>query len=133
MKRLTIPVFSGEVKEYREWKAAFDATIGCANVCETEKMLHLITYLAGGALRMIKSLGYSADAYLEALRLLDERYGGDARRYITITKEVEQFRPIREDNLRDLEEFLNLLSVLIVEFKDNKRKSNLEDGFLYQK
>ena len=82
---------------------------------------------------MIKSLGYSADAYLEALRLLDERYGGDDRRYITITKEVEQFRLVREENLRDLEEYLNLLNVLLVEFKDNKRKVNLEDGFLYQK
>jgi len=132
MERLTIPVFGGKVSEYRAWRAAFNACIDNAMGNKAEKCLHLHKYLAGDALRMIEALGYSDDGYDEALKLLDERYGGEFRTYQAMLSDVRNFKSIEEDNLRALEEFINMVSVLVTNLKAINRDGDLQNGFLFQ-
>ena len=116
MQRLTIPVFSGLIREYATWIAAFNASIGKADAEEEEKCLHLSQYLKGEPLDMISPLGYSAEVYTHSLKLLDERYGGELRQYEALTEDVRNFRPAIDGDLAQLERFVNLLSILVVTF-----------------
>ena len=62
LKRVTIPVFSGEKKTYQNWKAAFTACVDQAPATAEYKQLQLRQCLAGEALKAIESLGHSAAA-----------------------------------------------------------------------
>ena len=53
LKRVTIPVFSGEKKIYQYWKAAF---VDQATATPEHKLLQLRQCLAGEALKVIESL-----------------------------------------------------------------------------
>ena len=57
LKRVTIPVFSGEKKTYQNWKAAFTACVDQAPATAEYKLLQLRQCLSGEALRAIESLG----------------------------------------------------------------------------
>ena len=63
LKRITIPVFSGDKRTYQNWKAAFMACIDKAPATAEYKLLQLRQYLTGETLKAIESLGYSAAAY----------------------------------------------------------------------
>jgi len=132
MARLTIPVFDGRITEFAAWRAAFSASIDGASGEKTEKCLHLRKYLAAEPLRMIAALGYSDEAYDESLRLLDERYGGEFRTYQATLREVRRFQAVKENDVRGLEEFANMLSVLVTTLRTLKRDGDLANGFLYQ-
>ena len=76
LKRVTIPVFSGDKKIYQNWKAAFMACVDQAPATAEYKLLQLHQYLAGEALKAIESLGHSAAAYQTAKERLDRKFGG---------------------------------------------------------
>ena len=63
LKRVTIPMFSGDKRMYQNWKAAFMACIDEAPATPEYKLLQLRQCLTGEALKAIESLGYSAAAY----------------------------------------------------------------------
>ena len=75
LKRVSIPVFSGDVKSYQGWKAAFTACIDNSPATPEYKLLHLRQYLSGEALRVISNLGHNAIAYQVALERLERRFG----------------------------------------------------------
>ena len=50
LKRVTIPVFSGDKKTYQNWKAAFMACVDQAPATAEYKLLQLRQCLAGEAL-----------------------------------------------------------------------------------
>ena len=56
LKRVTIPVFSGDKKMYKNWRAAFMACVDQAPATAEYKLLQLQQCLAGEALRTMESL-----------------------------------------------------------------------------
>ena len=71
LKCVELPTFSGDNKtEYESWKAAFMSVVDGANILVKEKMLRLQSCLTstGKALKMVKDLGYSDNAYKRALK-----------------------------------------------------------------
>ena len=63
LKRFQIPVFSGDKRNNKSWKAAFLACIDSAPATSEHKLLQLRQCLSGEALNAIKDLGHSATAY----------------------------------------------------------------------
>ena len=79
MKRVSIPMFSGDKTKYDSWKAAFMACIDKAPATKEYKLLQLRQYLSGEALNCIDKLGHSASAYDTALQRLERKFGGHRR------------------------------------------------------
>ena len=63
LKRVQIPTFSGNKRNYQSWKAAFLACIDSAPATGEYKLLQLRQYLSGEALNVIENLGHSSTAY----------------------------------------------------------------------
>ena len=79
LKRVEIPLFSGNKRTYPSWKAAFIACIDKTPVSPEYKMLQLQQYVSGEALRAIENLGHSPSAYEAAKDRLERKYGGKRR------------------------------------------------------
>ena len=71
LKRVQIPVFTGDKRTYQSWKAAFVACIDSAPVTGEYKLLQLMQYLSGDALNVIENLEHSATAYEAAKERLE--------------------------------------------------------------
>ena len=67
LKRVTIPVFSGDKRNYLNWRAAFVACVDQAPATAEYELLQLRQCLSGEALRVIENLGNSAAAYQAAM------------------------------------------------------------------
>ena len=115
---MAILVFSGDKKEYADWKAAFLACIDQAPATSEYKLLQLRQYLSGEALLSIQSLGHSATAYDIAKQRLDWKYGGNRRQIAICFDEIENFRPVREGQPKDVEKFANLLDIVVINLKE---------------
>ena len=76
LRRVTIPVFSGDKRTYENWKAAFMACTDKSPATPEFKLLQLRQYLSGEALKAIETLGHSASAYQAAKERLERKYGG---------------------------------------------------------
>ena len=76
LKRVTIPVFTGDKKTYQSWKAAFTACVDNAPATAEYKLLQLRQCLAGEALKTIENLGHFATAYHTAKERLESKFGG---------------------------------------------------------
>ncbi|MCG8076809.1 MAG: DUF1759 domain-containing protein, partial [Candidatus Thiodiazotropha taylori] len=133
LKRVQIPVFSGDKRTYQNWKAAFLACIDSAPATKEYKLLQLRQYLAGEALKAVESLGHSAVAYEAAKERLERKYGGKRRQIAIYLDELERFRQIRLGNARDLEEFADLLDVAMINLTEAGQHHELGDGSLYTK
>jgi len=83
LKRVSIPVFSGDKRKYEAWKASFTACIDNAPMSAEYKLLQLRQYLSGNALKAIENLGHSAASYEAAKDRLDRKFGG-IRRHIVV-------------------------------------------------
>ena len=131
LKRVSIPVFSGDVKVYENWKAAFLACIDQAPATPEYKLLQLRQYLSGEALKVIENLGHSASAYKAAKDRLERKYGGKRRQIALQFEELHEFRPIRQGNAKDVEHFADLLDIIIINLKDYGLYSELDSKLLY--
>ena len=130
LKRVTIPVFSGEKKTYQNWKAAFTACVDQAPATAEYKLLQLRQCLAGEALKAIESLGHSAAAYQAAKERLERKFGGQR---CQIALYLNNFRPIRPGNSKDIKRYADLLDIAIINLKESNHLEELKDGLLYMK
>ena len=133
LKRVSIPVFSGDKKVYESWKAAFLACIDQAPATPEYKLLQLRQYLSGEALKAVESLGHSAAAYEAAKDRLDRKFGGQRRQISLYLEELENFRLIRAGNSKDIEKFADLLDVAVVNLREAGRNEELGNGSFYIK
>ncbi|MCG8049058.1 MAG: DUF1759 domain-containing protein, partial [Candidatus Thiodiazotropha endolucinida] len=133
LKRVQIPVFSGNKRTYQSWKAAFIACIDSAPATGEYKLLQLRQYLSGEALAVIDNLGHSATAYEAAKERLERKYGGRRRQIAIYLDELEQFRQVRPGFANDLDKFADLLDIAIINLKEAGQYHELEDGSLYTK
>ena len=121
LKRVSIPVFSSDKRNYDNWKATFTACIDEAPATPEYKLLQLRQYLSGEALRAVEKLGHSALAYEAAKEKLEKKYGGSRRQVARYLEELENFRAIRSGNSKD---FADLLDVAVI-LQDIGRKEEL--------
>ncbi|XP_068749411.1 uncharacterized protein [Montipora capricornis] len=133
LKRVAIPVFSGNKKTYESWKAAFIACIDKAPATPEYKLLQLRQYLSGEALKTIENLGHSGYAHEAAKERLDRKFGGQRRQIAIKLEELENFKPLRPENSKDLEDFADLLDIAVINLKEAGRSAELGDGSLYLK
>ena len=133
MKRVQIPTFTGDKRQYQSWRAAFLACIYSAPATGEYKLLQLRQYLSGEALKVIDSLGHSTAAYEAAKDRLERKFGGKRRQIALCLEELEQFRQVRPENARDIEEFADLLDVAMINLRETGQHHELADGSLYTK
>ena len=133
LKRIQLPVFSGDKRSYRNWKAAFMACVDTAPSTGEYKLLQLRQCLSGEALNVIESLGHSAAAYEAAKERLERRYGGERRQVAIYLEDLDKFQQIRPGNAQDLEQFADLLEIAIMNLKETGHHNELGNGFLYGK
>ncbi|MCG8045578.1 MAG: DUF1759 domain-containing protein, partial [Candidatus Thiodiazotropha taylori] len=133
LKRVEIPTFSGDKKNYQSWKAAFLSCIDSAPATGEYKLLQLRKYLSGDALKVVDSLGHSATAYEAAKVRLERDYGGRRRQIAIYLEELDQFRQIGHGRARDIEEFADLLDIAMINLKEAGQDYELRDGSLYTK
>ena len=118
LKRVSVPKFSGNKKNYEAWKAAVYSCVDQARATPEYKLLRMRECLQGEALKVVENLGHSAAADEAAKTRLERKYGG-ARRALTLRlEELDAFKPIREGDEKDLEGFAELLDAIVVNLKD---------------
>ena len=132
LKRVSIPVFSGDKKTYEHWKATFVACVHQAPATAEYKLLQLRECLAGDALKAIENLGHSGAAYNAALDRLDRKFGGKRRQVMLQFDEIRKFPSLRNSNAADLEKFADLLDIAFINLKDSGLTSDLDSQLLYQ-
>ena len=126
-------MFSGEKKTYQNWKAAFTACIDQAPATAEYKLLQLRQCLAGEALKAIESLGHSAAAYQAAKERLERKFGGQRHQIALYLEEIDNFRPVRPGNSKDIERYADLLDIALINLKEANHLEELKDGLLYMK
>ena len=92
------------------------------------KLLQLRQCLAGEALKAIENLGHSATAYHTAKEKLERKFGGHRRQIALYLEEVDNFRPIRPGNYKEIEKFADLPDITIVNLREANRFEELNDG-----
>lgn len=133
LKRVAIPVFNGDKKMYETWKSAFTACVDQAPATAEYKLLQLRQYLTGEALKCIEGLGHSKYAYESAKERLERKFGGTRRKVLKYIDDLDNFRPIREDQPRDVERFADVLDIAVANLKEANRTEELGDGVFYHK
>ena len=133
LKRVAVPVVSGSKKEYENWKASFMACIDQAPATGEYKLLQLRQYLTGDALKAIEGIGHSAAAYETAKERLDRKFGGRRRQLAIYLEELENIKPIRNGNTKDLENFADVLDITIINLMEARRYDELGNGSMYIK
>ncbi|CAC5373898.1 unnamed protein product [Mytilus coruscus] len=133
LKRVSIPIFKGNKRNYQSWKAAFLACIDQAPATKEYKLLQIRQYVEGEALQVIENLGHSAVAYDAAKERLERKYGGQRRQITLYIEELENFKPMREGIAKDIEHFADLLDIAVVNLKEAGRFEELKNGSLYNK
>ena len=131
LKRVSVPKFFGQKKNYEVWKAAFYSCVDHTGATPEYKLLRLWECLQGEPLRVIENLGHSAAAYEAAKSRLERKYGGKRRALTLRLEELNAFKPVREGNERDLGKFSELLDGIVVNLKDANQEAELGNGSLY--
>ena len=76
LPKLQIGKFSGDPKQYRAFRDAFDLVANRNNdLTDVEKFTYLRSYLTGDALRLQAGLALTSSNYRVALELLERRFG----------------------------------------------------------
>ena len=133
LKRIAIPTFSGDIRDYENWSAVFKACIDKAPMSDEYKLLQLRQYLAGDALGVINGLGHSKSAYIVAKERLERKYGGERRSIALYLEELDHFQPIKLNQINEIERLADLLDVLVIKLQDSKKANELGSGLLYIK
>ena len=131
MPRVGIPVFTGNRKEYEQWRAAFNACVDVSPANDAYKLLQLRTYLKGEPLETISALGYSPAAYATAKAKLERKYGGSRRQIALQLEDIERMPTVRSGRQRELVRYSELLEIAIVNLTDAGRSHELGPGTLY--
>ena len=130
LKRISIPTFTGIVREYENWISIFRACIDSVSVPEEYKLLQLCQYLSGDVLTVADGLGHSKSAYSVAFDRLERKYGGERRNFSLYLEEVEKFRTVSLNNSDDLEKFADMLDILVLKLQDSIKNEEIGGGLL---
>lgn len=130
LKRILVPIFAEDKMKYPQWNAAFTSCVDKAPLTPKFKMLRLEASLREKAADTVKGLGYSEEAY-KAARARLKKYGGSQRQVQGHLEELKKFKPLQEDNAKELEVLAYMLERAVICLKENGRQAGLEAGTLY--
>ena len=85
----------------------------------------------GEARETIRGLGYTQVAYEAAKKRPVRKYGGNRRQIQSHLDELKRMKPLKEDDVKELEKFADILERAVINLKENGRPSDLEGGTLY--
>ena len=129
LKRVSVPKFSGNKKDYEAWKAAFNSCVDKGSATPEYKLLQLCERLQGEALKVVENLGHSAAAYEVAKLRLERKYSGKGQALTLRMEELDAFKLIRDGNEKDLEGLAELLDAIVVNLTDAGQEVELGSGF----
>ena len=129
LKKIEIPMFSGQKTMYDSWRTAFRICVDQQPLSPELKLLQLRQYLSGQPLATIETYGFSAGAYAAALDRLDKKYGGEKRKTAVHMEALHRFQPIRDQGTAsEFERFADLLQVAQINLQDVGRQDELGYG-----
>ena len=131
LKRISIPVFTGDKSTYESWKAAFMACIDRAPASPEYKLLQLRQYVSGDAISCIEKLGHSAAAYEAAKERLERRFGGKRRQVASCLEDLKAFSPLSDDRPEDIASFGDLVDLGVLNMKEYGMTVELGSGWVY--
>ena len=89
--------------------------------------------LAGEVLKAIEGLGHSVAAYQAAKKRLERKFGGQRQQIAIYLQEIDSFRPVHPGNFKDMEKYVDLSNIAIVNLRETNHFEELQDGLLYMK
>ena len=133
LKRIQIPKFLGDKKEYQSWWAAFSSCVDETNLSAQFKMMRLESCLVGEAAEMMKGPGYLDHAYEATKARLNQKYGGNRPQVQAHIDELCKMRPINADDPSELERFANIVERTVVSLKENKKFAEGDLNYLLKR
>ena len=125
--------FRETLKELRKLKNSVYGFFDMAPATPEFKLLQLVQNFSGEALKGIEGLGHYGFASKAAKERLDRKFGGERRKIAIYLEELVNFRPIRSNNLKGIENFADLKDVTIINLKESGKSTKLCDESLYVK
>ena len=83
--------------------------------------------MSGEALRVIENLGHSASAFEAAKSRLERKHGRRRREIVLYFEELENFKPIRAGNAKDIKKFGDILDIAVINLKGAGRHEELDN------
>ncbi|KAJ8040732.1 Alpha-N-acetylgalactosaminide alpha-2,6-sialyltransferase 6 [Holothuria leucospilota] len=131
LKRVSIATFSGNKKEYRVFRDAFDECVGKSSLSPAYKMLQLRQHLDGEARKVIEGLPASELGFQTALDKLERKYGGERRYLLMNLESLRCLKPIAMNDLKGLENLSDKLEIAIVSLRENKRIEEFQSDSMF--
>ena len=131
LKKVSLAVFSGDKRQYANWRASFSACVDASPLPSEYKLLQLREYLSGDALASIDCQGYGASAYDAAKARLDRKYGGNRRKVALQLEALESIQRVCFGKYRDFERFAEVLDIAVVNLRDSDQSNELGTGTFY--
>ncbi|XP_028314916.1 uncharacterized protein LOC114470784 [Gouania willdenowi] len=118
VNRIPVPVpivFSGDPIAYIEWKASFISLIDCKSISPADKLHLLKRYITGPALKCLDGTFYRSDedAYKDALKRLDQRYGQPFVVQKAIRDKLSKWPKIHSKDAEGLRTFSDFLTACL--------------------
>ena len=122
-------VFSGNVMEYHKWKSMFDLLVESKDLHPSQKLIYLEQYLSDEALDCIKGLHTlnTTDAYDEARRILDERFGDPYDVADAYREQLESWPKIGADDNKGLRKYADFLRQCVIATHSIRELTKLSD------
>ena len=124
LKKLELPKFNGDPKEYHKWKGIYDRF---TNECDDEtKYDYLLSSTTGEARRYVENKAN----FTEAIQRLDEKYGNIHTIMGVLIDEIKSLHTVRRGDFRAFEQF----SLKVDEFYDRLKlmgkASDVENSYV---
>lgn len=120
----SVPVFSGDVTIFSEFRSAFENAVHLREIPPTQKLGALRSKLSGRPLKLVENFGATELDYEQAYKVLLEHYSGAYRIASELNNRYKNIRSLKNRSLEELEPFLvevtNIVSAI-----DNLRIPNL--------
>uniref|UniRef100_A0A1I7VSC0 Retrovirus-related Pol polyprotein from transposon TNT 1-94 n=1 Tax=Loa loa TaxID=7209 RepID=A0A1I7VSC0_LOALO len=75
LPQLSLPVFNGDPRQWREFWSSFNAAVHSQTILEIQKLSYLISCLKGSALQAVRGFDIAPENYEVVRKLLTEKYG----------------------------------------------------------
>ena len=106
-----LTIFSGNPLDWPTWKVSFETVIEKTTMNSNEKILYLLQYLSGAPKKIVEGYQFlkTADAYSEAKKTLEKRFGHPSVVAEAFRKKLENWPKIHPKEGFALREFADFL------------------------
>ena len=106
---ISVPVFSGDIKDFPRFYKLFDAVYGrCTSLTHCDRFYYLQSLLRGEALTLVEHYPLSDQGYVDAIKTLKERYECPRTLAAIYMTELFTFSPSKRATPESLKKFLEV-------------------------